>query len=295
MIAIPVDARRAGYSRSMGTPPSDDELNERHRGWIEAFVVRARRVEAHSLAQDRELCSKIGSVTWKVTVRSNGETTFTQELPPEEQVESAAARLRPLILNDEDAYGPKALKAIKWFLRGKSTDRIDQFVSEFSALWSRFDSNSEDAQAYMSQRWAVDGSEPITNVSDNVLAFAWLYGDVVHADSERLAAVQPWGVRERFRAAAPLICRLIETTVMTLNFVRWLSAQGLIQLDQDVFSREVVVGDEPFIETGKVMMAPVDTPMPDPGSEDFGAGWQELDVNSVRSLLQSDQAGDDSA
>lgn len=277
----------------MGTPPSGDELDKRHLRWLEAFVVRARRVEAHSLAQDRELCSKTGSVTWKVTVRSEGEATFTQDLPPEEQVESAAARLRPLILNDEDAYGPKALKAIKWFLRDRSTNRIDQFISEFGALWSQFDANSKDAQAYMSQRWAVDGSEPITNVSDNVLAFAWLYGDVVHADSERLAAVQPWGVRERFRAAAPLICRLIETTVMTLNFIRWLSAQSLIQLDQDVFSREVVFGDEPFVESGKVMMAPVDTPMPEPGSGDFGAGWEELDVDSIKSLLQPESAGGD--
>jgi hypothetical protein len=43
------------------------------------------------------------------------ETTLTWNLPPEEQVESAAARVRPHILNDEDTYHAKVMNAISYF------------------------------------------------------------------------------------------------------------------------------------------------------------------------------------
>jgi hypothetical protein len=83
---------------------------------VERFVLRARRVMAHSLVRDHsKVLNELASGTIQVHVQVNkatGEAThrFTMELPPEEAFESFAARLRPFTMRKEPVYweyGPR--------------------------------------------------------------------------------------------------------------------------------------------------------------------------------------------
>jgi hypothetical protein len=76
---------------------------------LEAFFVRARRVAAHSVACDDKLINSLQSGETKFLIPSDGgDATIIVEVPPEEQMESLAARVRPVILESEDTYYAKA-------------------------------------------------------------------------------------------------------------------------------------------------------------------------------------------
>lgn len=256
-----------------------DELDRLHNQRLKAFVLRARRVVAHSLYQDFDELVRIGTVRLRIEKDNEG-IRVTQKLPPEEVVESAAARVRPLLLNDEDSYHQNALKAIGWMLRGIENDEVNNVLKGLKQGWSEFDSKGRAAQAYTVQRHHIDEPEPLPALTDTVLAFAWIYGDVVHADRDRIAETEQYGVRERYRAAAPLVCRIIVQTATTLHVIEWLMQKGLISLPSRIFEQEVVVVDPVFRDKTDVYMAPAGTQMPSVtevvvGSE-LGPEWRRV-------------------
>lgn len=258
--------------------PTDDELDQLHQTRLAAFVLRARRVKAHSLYQDFAALERVGDVTFEIDVTSDG-TWMTQALPPEEVIESAAARVRPLLLQNEDAYHQNTLKALKWLLRGVERKDVLALLGSLKREWSEFDPQGRETLAYAVQHGSLDEQEPTAAVADNVLAFAWIYGDVVHNDSERLAETTQHGVAERYRAAAPIVCRLIVQTVATLHFIEWLRAQDLITLPQAIFEQQVVVTDPVFREKVAVFMAPAGKgmpPLPLRLGDELGPEWRRL-------------------
>ena len=86
---------------------------------IEGFLLRTRRVMAHSLIREQAaLMTKLhkGQVTiWvKVNTKTGEESHRLQvEYPPEESLESLASRVRPLILSSEPIYYAKAFDALE--------------------------------------------------------------------------------------------------------------------------------------------------------------------------------------
>jgi len=100
----------------------DQEMEHNARASLIAFILRARRVEEHSLARDRAALDLLARMQFKVQVTpSRGTATWIQEFPPEEQVESAAARVRPLILNDDPTHWgrPSKPSATSFTRRGR--------------------------------------------------------------------------------------------------------------------------------------------------------------------------------
>ncbi|MET7534256.1 hypothetical protein [Streptomyces goshikiensis] len=87
-----------------------ENLEGKHQRWLEAYVVRARRVEEHSLAADWDALVDLTRMKIEVRRFANGEVRIRHELPPEEVVESAAARIRPILLETEDCFHMKALR-----------------------------------------------------------------------------------------------------------------------------------------------------------------------------------------
>jgi len=258
--------------------PTDDELDQLHQTRLAAFVLRARRVKAHSLYQDFAALERVGDVNLEIDVTNDG-TWMTQALPPEEVVESAAARVRPLLLQNEDAYHQNTLKALKWMLRDVERKDVIALLGSLKREWSEFDPQGRETLAYAVQHGRIDEQEPTPAVADNVLAFAWIYGDVVHNDGERLAETAQHGVAERYRAAAPIVCRLIVQTVATLHFIEWLRAQDLITLPQEIFEQQVVVTDPVFREKVAVFVAPAGEempPMPLRVGDELGPEWCRL-------------------
>ncbi|MHA7264108.1 hypothetical protein ACX80W_12995 [Arthrobacter sp. TMN-37] len=75
---------------------------------------------AHSLMADPEKVAAMSQGEMKLQlIPQTGESLLVQDLPSEEVLESAAVRLRPLILNDDPVYWGKALKALGYLLKGQ--------------------------------------------------------------------------------------------------------------------------------------------------------------------------------
>lgn len=245
---------------------------------LRAFVLRARRIRAHSLAQDAALLMKLLHPQTTVHVdKLTGQERLTIDLPPEEQVESAAARVRPLILNDEDAYHAKVMNALSYFGSQAKIPEIEmESIRTLKKQWAKVNPKAESNGYYEVRIQKQD--EPETRISDNALAFSWIYGDVVHADTARRAEGQAFGIEERYRAAVPVVVRLMMLAMTTLTYVEILRKRGAIPDLGDVFDEEVVFTEAEIAVTTQVFVAEYDEDgnlpeMPAPG-EEYGEGWK---------------------
>lgn len=220
---------------------SSEEVEARHVLALQAFVLRARRVPGHSLAADMKELIRLQNPTFRILyIPSTGEQRITIPIPNEEQIKSAAARLRPLLLEREVAYHGKVMAALLYFARqGSAPEEIVSMLRELKRRWSAIKPNGKNLLFYEVHQ--KQGDEAATRISDNELAFAWIYGDVVHADAERRAATERYGVLERFRAAVPVIALFMLHTIFTLSLVERLVKAGALPDLGDVFEQDVVV------------------------------------------------------
>lgn len=254
------------------------DLDEQHLTALKSFVLRARRIRAHSLASDPGLLVKLHNPQFKVLFTpATGEMKVVLELPPEEQVESAAARVRPLILNDEDTYHAKVMNALLYFGRkGNLPDADMKALREWKKEWAKVNPKGK-SLGYYEVRMQRRGQAE-TRISDNALAFSWIYGDVVHADSARREEGQAYGVEERFRAAVPVVVRLMTLAMVTLTITEQLNAREVLPDLGDIFDEAVIVSDEPRELETRVYVAEYDEdgniPAPPAMDEEFGEGWR---------------------
>lgn len=239
-----------------------EELARLHRATVEAFILRARRVAQHSLAADQKalLALAQGSMTLEFD-HSTGKQFLTRPVPDEETTESAAARVRPILLNSEPVYWGETLKALSYLGHGK-LDFSDEAVRDLREIWKKVQPPAGKARAYYVQVQKEDAPKP-TAATDNALGLAWFYGDVVHADLLRRAEGDAFGINERYRAAAMLVAIAVVSTIMTLNLIIKLKAEGILELSEEVFTEDVVVRDLQERQETKVFMGDFGTPLPD--------------------------------
>ncbi|GCA97396.1 hypothetical protein [Mycolicibacterium sp. NCC-Tsukiji] len=228
---------------------------------IEGFLLRTRRVMAHSLIREQAaLMSKLhsGQVTIWVTVNTKtGEEShrLQVEYPPEEALESLASRVRPLILSGEPIYYAKALDALEQLV---GTEALNE---EIDLAWWRdywravIDANLA-AQAY----WVAT---PSGTTTDRKLMYAWLYGDVIHAQSPRSPVIRDLSLDQRYYAAAPGIARICDRVIYTHIMLMGLIDKGLLTVDPEVLSEAVVVTKTSVDEDVTVRVSDVGTPVPD--------------------------------
>lgn len=262
----------------------DPELRARHVQRLSEFVLRARRVEAHSIAQDRQRLRELSQAT--VTVQYEVEpkrTILIRQFPPEEQLESAAARVRPFLLQKDRVHHKKVIEALGFLLHGRTETRLTTVLDELRERWDRFDPRGTDILAYSLQTFGMDGSSSSDAVADNVLAFAWIYGDVVHADADRLAGTEHLGIEGRYEAATLVVAQLVVASIMTLGFIRELQELGAISLPPEVFEQQVVVTRTEFRQEVKLIMREADGTAPPPvGVDPSLFGWEPLGPDSFR-------------
>ncbi|MFI7492942.1 hypothetical protein ACIBXA_31670 [Micromonospora echinaurantiaca] len=259
----------------------DAEVEARARAALNSFILRALRVEGHSLATDRAALHRLSQFSFSVQVNyTDGTATWIQEFPPEEQVESAAARVRPLILNDDPTYYAKFFKAAGYFLQAAGApEAVMKELRGLKQEWAEIQPKGQGVRGYFVEQSMAD-SQQSHRATDNVLGFAWIYGDVVHNDADRLAQTRVFGVKERFRAAVPLVARIMVLTIATLNFARLLHREGLIPLDDGIFETAVIVTETTFRQEGQIYLGEPDssgTPMvlPPPGQA-LADGWKPI-------------------
>lgn len=213
------------------------------RDRVQRFVLRARRVLAHSLVRDHlDLLSKTAQGTITVNVEWNhvtgeGKHRLQMKLPPEEQFESFAARLRPFVMRKESVYWAVVLDAVEKLLSKETlADLVD--MQTLRDYWSEVvDGSQVAAQAYYVM---TDNGQ----LSDVQLADLWLNSDALHTQPIQSAIGKDMSLNERYKAAAGVYSRIGACLQYTYIFVNYLVSEGLLELDQSAFTEPVVADSE---------------------------------------------------
>lgn len=273
-----------GENDGMATMDADETLRR--------FVVRARRVQAHSMVQDGDtlLQHSRGSLVYRVD--GSGRAAITRDLPTDEEVfESLASRVRPLTVRSEPIYFAKVFDAIEHLIQNTSVhDDEQERVTDLRGAWLACEIQGTQAQAYYAQSASLDGSDASSMVSDTQLAAAWLYADLVHSDAtgpkqEALA----FSLRERYSAAVRLFSHLALLTVATLRLVESLRDAGVLILDDPAWTDAVTVKTSTLIDEVKVYVAPVGSPLPDMrDSLELSPEWRLLSLRESNDRYPAD-------
>ncbi|MFE9253516.1 hypothetical protein [Streptomyces sp. NPDC007088] len=257
------------------------EIEQKNRQCLESFVVRARRVAEHSLADGWEKLEAL--IDPKIGVRfENGEIWIRHELPAEEVVESAAARIRPILLETEDCFHMKVLKALGYACRALPRDA--EQVRAARDEWKRRVAPATPLDAAYRVLVADTATGEEHDLDAHRLALSWIYGDVVHHDTERRKEGDPFGLRDRFRAAVPLVAWTMVATIELLAYIEALWKDGVLQLRPEVFDAQVALQSTVWEEPAQVFFAPVGAEPPSGATTSLPEGWLPLGKGTVSRL-----------
>jgi hypothetical protein len=215
-------------------------------------------VEEHSLAADKDELLAWARGTMQFTQVKGKRPTVRFNLPDEEALDSLAARCRPFILQRDTVYYGKALNALKYFVHDDN-ETFANHIKDLRADWQKLDLSSKDPLGYLSWIGKING--PLgEGVSARSLAYAWLYGDLVHADNIP-DQVGQHGINYRYQAGVLLITNIAVMAVSTLNLVRAAHDADLVPIPDEAFTESVLARGSTELPLAHFVMAPVDTPM----------------------------------
>lgn len=241
---------------------------------LETFVVRARRIAAHSLTQDMDRLRSLSRGAVQVTLTPGSPTaTISYDYPPEEVVESAAARVRPLLLNDVSMLS--VLKAVA-SLTASSPDRelVRVWAGEVRKAWKRRTDEQAPEPGYFAMfENSETGEQSATDARK--LALAWVYGDVVHHDASRLTRTRHWDVGDRYRAAVPMIAYMMVEALNVLENVRELDRRGHLTVAAEAWSVDVVA-EAHYTREATIHVGEPGAAGPANASDPLGPEWTPL-------------------
>lgn len=186
---------------------NDDQQFQKAEETLRRFVLRARRIAAHSLAKEPRELETLANPKMSGKINLDGTIELRRKLPDEEIFESLASRIRPLLLKTESIHYAEVLKAIDAVIRRRekaqtNSDALREKYTVLGNAWGQFNEAEPIALRYSTQMARKDGSESTPEVSDSQLALAWLYGDLVHVDVRgKKAPGTLLPIKERYSAA----------------------------------------------------------------------------------------------
>jgi hypothetical protein len=249
------------------------------RDRLRRFVLRARKVMAHSLVHDHpELLDQAARGTLTLEVQWNqktgeGKHRLQMTLPPEEQFESFAARIRPFTMGKEPVYWSAVLDALEKLLSPKTLAELVD-IESLRAHWQEKVEGSTVAQAY----YVMTGNGTITDVK---LADMWLNSDALHTQLIQSAIGKDMSLTDRYKAAAGVYSRIGSCVNDTSWLISYLIGEGLLDIDTSAFTDPIFADTEIDFELVGAYCAPVGSePIPTDLVDlaDF-AGLAELDTN----------------
>ncbi|MGV9976508.1 hypothetical protein ACWDUH_02380 [Micromonospora wenchangensis] len=187
----------------------------------------------------------------------SGKATMSWDLPDEETLDSLAARCRPFLLKGDPVYHAKVTNALGFFIQD-APDAIREDHRKIRESWRPLDPGDRRTLGYESRTGFVAG-ELGELVTDKELAYAWLYGDLVHADDGADDRVHGHDIDARFQAGALLIANVAVRAIGTLNFLRHLQREGYTGLEEGVFTERVIARTRRDLTLAKFAIAPVGT------------------------------------
>lgn len=252
---------------------------------LDRFVLRARRVAAHSLAQSREKLEAYARGLFQAKIDLANNVTISTNLPDEEMFESLVARLRPITVKREPIFYETVLDALGQVL-SDDDEAERQHLEELRRRWRRTEIQGTQTQGYTVQ--AINGQMPTSVVTDTQLAAGWLYADLVHADpTGPKADALEHSFRDRFGAAVCVFSQIAVLTLSTLDLIKELQRQSKLQVSAASWDDPVVIGDEEAPLMSRVYRAPLGTAVPSITDSAVGqhGDWNEL---TLTELLRED-------
>lgn len=238
------------------------------------FVLRARLVQEHSLAEDRLVLERYAE--WRIAFivtenRQTGERTVEMKktpLLPTEQVESAAARVRPLFLKRDGVHYTEVIGALQEAVASAGPD----ILAETEVLLDEFQESDPDYPAGRPK-----GPRTERSISNKQLAGAWLYGHLLHEDEVRRTYGYGVSPEEMLLNATKTVCAEVLATVKLLHLIERLVVDGTLQLPENLFTDPVIVTAREWApKIAGAYVADVGTPMPASLDEPLGDEWKQV-------------------
>jgi hypothetical protein len=204
-----------------------DDIDARARTTLRSFLDRADRVLAGSIANRDDLDKLGSSFGVRVTADAAGRrsTRVLRAIPDEELIVAAASRIRPLLLKNESIHFDKVTGAIgRLTMEAGEADRTS--VSELKESWR---------SVATATRWTILVGNKLAgrewpSMSDREIAFCWLYGDVVHADDDKRAAVAHLQPDDLLFAGLALVRDVIVHVKRTCQIIRDFERRSVLAL-----------------------------------------------------------------
>jgi hypothetical protein len=229
------------------------------RDRVQRFVLRARKMMAHSLVRENfELLNDLAAGTINATIEVNKTTgeskaTLNLDLPPEEAFESFAARLRPFTTGKESVYWAAVLDALEKLLSKETLAEVVD-IDGLREHWKRVVEGSNVAQAYL----VMTEKGQLT---DAQLADLWLNSDALHTQPITSDIGKDLSLNQRYQAAVGVFARIGAVANHTLFLITHLHREGLLELDASAFTAPVLA-DTTVKWEAKMYSAELGTPLP---------------------------------
>lgn len=241
------------------------------------FVLRARIVQDHSLAQDIRALEELTKVEFKLILPTGdmaGENVIKFadiKVPHTEQIESAAARVRPVFLFSDGIFYADVLA----FLYEKIADDDDKKI--ILKLLRECQMADPDYPKSGKGKRAGDGGSGFSNKD---LAGSWLYGSLLHDDEKRRTFSDATGIDSAYRAAVHSVSAMMLCVIKILHFITILVCGGKLDLDPNLWTSDVTFKGTTLSFPGEVSVyvAKVGTPIPQSFETDMSEaeGWEPI-------------------
>lgn len=241
------------------------------------FVLRARIVQDHSLAQDIRALEELTKVEFKLILPTGdmaGENVIKFadiKVPHTEQIESAAARVRPVFLFSDGIFYADVLA----FLYEKIADDDDKKI--ILKLLRECQMADPDYPKSGKGKRAGDGGSGFSNKD---LAGSWLYGSLLHDDEKRRTFSDATGIDSAYRAAVHSVSAMMLCVIKILHFITIFVCGGKLDLDPDLWTSDVTFKGTTLSFPGEVSVyvAKVGTPIPQSFETDMSEaeGWEPI-------------------
>lgn len=246
-------------------------------GNIARFVLRARIVQDHSLAQDIRALEELTKVKFKLILPAgdmageNGIKFADIKVPHTEQIESAAARVRPVLLFSDGIFYADVLA----FIYEKIADDDEKKI--ILKLLRECQMGDPDYPKSGKGKRAGDGGSGFSNKD---LAGSWLYGSLLHDDEKRRTFSDATGIDSAYRAAVHSVSAMMLCVIKILHFITILVCEGKLHLDPDLWTSDVTFKGTTLSFRGEVSVyeAEVGTPLPQSIETDMleAEGWKPI-------------------
>ncbi|WP_288438869.1 hypothetical protein [uncultured Bifidobacterium sp.] len=231
---------------------------------LRRFVIRAKRVEAHSLVKNNDV---LNYVEPKLQIKySEGKSAEIKYLMPDEEIfESLAARVRPCILKSESVYLDKVFHAIEVCMNGQQMEVRDQKC--FTTCRYRFNDlvSKRSGMSYSVQLFDADNKALEAPLTDLQIGEAWLYSDLVHSDPHGdKAKAAELSYRDRYYAGTSFFSTLTVVVINTYRLITLLNEKYEWHIDEDAWQEQVTLSEKDSeIEISNMYVLPVGTIIPE--------------------------------